>query len=275
MLVDTHCHLNFDKFETDRSAVLERAWEAGVTHILNPGIDLPSSIQALALANSLSKNAGVQIFVAVGVHPTDALSWDAQTPGELQRLALFERIKAIGEIGLDYYWDKAPIDLQKCVFVDQLALAAHLELPVVIHSRNKTEVDRRCTNELLDLLDVWVAELHRNKHPLGQRPGVLHSFSDGVAAAQRAVDMGFYIGITGPVTFRKAQELRDVVAAVPLNHLLIETDAPFLTPHPHRGERNEPAYVRFVAAEIAKIHNLAVEAVMQQTTENAARLFQW
>ena len=270
MLVDTHCHLNFEWFDQDRAAVLQRAWDAGVTRILIPGIEVTSSRQAIALAESHP-----EIFAAVGVHPNDALAWNETTLDELRHLAKHPRVKAIGEIGLDYYRDRAPRELQRQIFEAQLSLAAEVSLPVVIHTRSASPEDRQATADVLAILREWKAGLEEQGCELRWRPGVLHSFSDDIATAQDAAGQGFYIGITGPVTFRKADELREVVASLPLISLLIETDAPFLTPHPHRGERNEPAFVRFVAEKIAQIHHLTYEAVGQTVSANAARLFQW
>jgi TatD DNase family protein len=184
-------------------------------------------------------------------------------------------VAAIGEIGLDYYRDRAPAAVQRRVFAAQLDLAAERSLPVVIHIRSASPSDRQASEDVLSMLGEWVGELKCQESPLAQRPGVLHSFSEDVRLARRAVDLGFYLGITGPVTFRKADELRQVVAEMPLERLLVETDAPFLTPHPHRGERNEPAYVRFVTEKIAQIKNLAFEAAAEITTANANQLFHW
>ena len=257
-LTDTHCHLYFHAFEEDRDAVLARAWSAGVERILVPGIDLPTSQAALELAES-----DPRIFAAVGVHPNDAATWDARSLEFLETMAAHPKVVAIGEIGLDYYREGAPRDLQRRVLREQVALAGRLNLPVVIHTRNASPADRSCMADTLQIL----AES-------GVR-GVLHSFSGNLAEAKQTLNLGFFIGITGPVTFKKADELRQVVAAVPLDRLLIETDSPFLTPHPHRGRRNEPAHVRFVAGKIAELHHQPLAVVAEATTENARRLFQW
>ena len=270
MLTDTHCHLNFNTFDPDRAQVIERALAVGVTRILNPGIDLDSSRAGLQLAQDHA-----QIFAAVGVHPNDALSWQEDTLDQLRELAAAPKAVAVGEIGLDYYRDWAPADAQRRIFILQLQLAAEAELPVVIHTRNASPQDRRATAEALDLLADWRSQLAQRGSSLLERVGVLHSYSDDLPTALRAIELGFCIGITGPLTFRNAEQLRQVAAGVPLERLLIETDSPFLTPHPHRGQRNEPAYVRFVAEKIAHIHDLSVEVVAEQTTANAARLFKW
>lgn len=263
MLADTHCHLDFDTFDEDRDQVLARSREAGVTHILVPGIDLASSRAAVDLSESRS-----QVFAAVGVHPNQGNSWDEDTRSRLRVLAQSPTVVAIGEIGLDYYRDRAPRELQERVLQEQLTLATELELPVVIHNR-------QATAELLDILSAWSAGLTAAESPLAAGPGVLHSYSGDLQSALRAIELGFYIGLTGPVTFRNAPELQEVVAALPLDHLVVETDAPFLAPHPYRGKRNEPAYVRLIADKIAQLHDEDFEAVARTTSHNAQRLFDW
>jgi TatD DNase family protein len=270
VLVDTHCHLNFDSFNNDRGAVLERAREAEVERILNPGVDLVTSQAAVKLAESHP-----EVFAAVGVHPNDALTWDNNTPDQLMELAKHPKVVAIGEIGLDYYRNQAPHDIQKWVFRQQLTLAAEVGLPVVIHMRNTNLQDREATVDVLHILSEWRSELAKVGSPLEDYPGVLHSFSDDEEAARQAIQMNFRIGITGPVTFRNAQVLQHVAGSLPLDRLLIETDAPFLTPHPYRGQRNEPAYVRFVAEKIGQIRSLSYDVVAKATSTNAKRLFNW
>jgi TatD DNase family protein len=262
-LIDTHCHLDFEAFNDDRKEVLSRAFESGVERVLNPGIDLESSRAAVTLADTYP-----QIFASVGIHPNYAQGWDEQALDELRDLASHPKVVAIGEIGLDYYRDYAPHDLQRSIFRRQLELAAELDLPVVIHNR-------QATTDVLSILTAWHAEFIGSHSPLQTRPGVLHSFSETGSAAQKALSMDFFMGITGPVTFNNAEELRQTVAQLPLDHLLIETDAPFLTPQPKRGKRNEPAFVRFVAEKISGIHNLPFETVAARTSANADRLFNW
>jgi TatD DNase family protein len=263
VLADTHCHLDFSSFDADRDQVLARGREAGVARVLNPGVDLASSRAAVDLAESRS-----QVYAAVGVHPNEANSWSEDALIHLRQLARSPAVVAIGEIGLDYYRDRAPRELQKRVFQEQLALATELELPVIIHNR-------QAGADILDILSAWRAGLVAAGAPLAARPGVLHSFSAGLEAALHAIDLNFYIGITGPVTFRNAPDLQQVVAELPLDHLLVETDAPFLAPHPYRGKRNEPAYVRLVAEKIAELHSESFESVSQSTSANAQRLFTW
>lgn len=262
-LADTHCHLDFNLFDTDREAALERAYESGVVRMLIPGIDLESSRKAISLADHHDA-----LYVAVGIHPNEAHTWDAQSLSELRRLAAHPKVVAVGEIGLDYYRQHSPQDVQRRIFHDQLEVAAELSLPVVIHNREATV-------DLLPILAAWVAELGRVGSTLSEHPGVLHSYSADLDSARRAVSLGFFLGFTGPITFRKAHDLRQVVAGVSLESILVETDAPFLAPEPHRGRRNEPAYVRLVADKIAELHNISQETAAAVTYANAGKLFRW
>lgn len=270
-LTDTHCHLYFNKFDDDRDEVIRRAAEAGVTKILVPGITRETSLDSVKLAD-----AHPEVFAAIGIHPTDALTWTEDTPAYLRELAQNPRVRAIGEIGLDYYWDAAPHDLQQDVLREQLKLAAELELPVIVHLREKDDaLYGPCAEDLLSLLGEWAASLRSGAHSLTSHPGVLHSFSGNAETAHKAVELGFMLGVTGPVTFKNAEERRQVVASIPLNRLLIETDAPFLAPHPKRGRRNEPAYVAYVAEKVAEIHTKTPAEIADITSQNAARLFSW
>jgi TatD DNase family protein len=285
VLTDTHCHLDFDKFDSDRGAVLERAIQAGVGRILIPGLTLTSSLSAVKLAESHP-----MLYAAIGVHPTEAGTWGEETRNGLRALvrphplplSRWEsggsdgKIVAIGEIGLDYYWESTPHDRQQKVLKEQLALAAELALPVVIHFREKGGAyGGECASDLMKILEEWVTALKRAKSPLAERPGVLHSFSGTLEMARAAMSLGFYIGVTGPVTFENGQQRQELVAALPLERVLIETDAPFQTPHPHRGKRNEPAYVRLIADKIALVRSNTPEQVATATSENARRLFAW
>ncbi len=282
-LTDTHCHLDFEKFDVDRPEVLQRAWDAGLTRILIPGIDRASSLAAVKLAESHPN-----LFAAIGVHPTEAQTWETETKDALRALARphpsagkkglggERKIVAIGEIGLDYYWDAAPHDVQQKALKEQLNLAAELELPVVIHLRETDDApDGECASDLLTILEEWVNRLQRSQNPLAERPGVLHSFSGNLATATKALQFNFYIGITGPVTYKNAESKRQLVKALPLDKILIETDAPYLAPVPQRGRRNEPAFVRHIADKIAEIHSKSTEEIAALTTANAARLFAW
>lgn len=270
MFVDTHCHLNFDNFDSDRVEVLKRASAAGIIRILNPGINLDTSQSALEIAES-----SAQVYAAVGVHPNEARSWHEDTYQKISALAKRSKVVAIGEIGLDYYWDRSSKSLQRQVFEDQLSLAAECELPVIIHFRDRDEDHRPALTDLLSILALWKESLRVRKSAIFDRPGVLHSFSGDLQAAKRAVEMGYFLGITGPVTFKKAEMLRNVVTSLPAEMLLTETDSPFLTPHPHRGERNEPAYVKYITEEISRLRQDQIGKISQITSRNAERLFNW
>jgi TatD DNase family protein len=261
--VDTHCHLNFNLFEPDLDQVLERAWEHGIQSILMPGIDVESSRQVVALAERHPN-----LFAAVGVHPNDARSWNEQTERELRELAQHPRVLAIGEIGLDYYRDRAPAGLQRQVLETQISLAAELGKPVVLHSRDSI-------HDLWPILSQWQMSLAQAKSALARRPGVFHSYDGDLDTASKIIAQGFFIGISGPVTFRNATLRQGLVAALPLENLLLETDAPFLTPHPLRGKRNEPSYIPLIAEKIAELHAQPLPVVAEITTRNANRLLGW
>ncbi len=270
-LTDTHCHLDLEKFDADRDAVIERALAAGVSRILIPGITLKSSHAIVGLAGSRP-----ELFAAVGVHPDEALTWDPQTVPALRELAADLKVVAVGEIGLDYYWDTAPHDYQQMALKAQLDLSAELQLPVLIHLREKEDApDGECARDVLRILDEWVGGLRAGKNPLADRPGVLHSFSGSLQMARRAIDLGFYIGVTGPLTFKNAQKRQEIIASLPVERLLIETDAPFLAPVPRRGERNEPAFVMYIAEKIATLHSISPDQAAEITSSNAERLFAW
>ncbi|MBN2385482.1 MAG: TatD family hydrolase [Anaerolineales bacterium] len=270
-LTDTHCHLDLHKFDADRPEVLERAARAGVSRILIPGLTAASSRLAVELARSQPR-----LYTAAGVHPNEVETWQGGSLAQLKEVAHQPKVVAIGEIGLDYYWDVAPHALQQEVLQRQLDLAAELDLPVVIHLREQGDhSDGPCSQDALHLLEEWANRLEREKSPLRKRPGVLHSFSGSPETARRAIGLHFFIGVTGPITYKNAQTRRDLVAGLPLECLLIETDAPYLTPVPQRGRRNEPAFVSRIADTIAEIHRRSVEEVAAITSDNAARLFHW
>lgn len=262
VLADTHCHLDFHVFDEDRDQVVERAREAGVRWIVDPGIDIESSRAAVKLAEKYP-----EVYAAVGIHPNSAQSWDRDSLNNLTELTTHPKVVAIGEIGLDYYRDHAPHELQKEVFLQQLELAADKGLPVIIHNR-------QATADVLDAIAGWCSRLKQN-HRLNGSAGVLHSYSGDNQTAQRVKEWDFYIGINGPVTFTNARSLQQTVASIEMEQILIETDAPFLTPHPLRGKRNEPALVRKVCEKIASLHGITLEAAAKLTTANAKRLFRW
>jgi TatD DNase family protein len=272
VLTDTHCHLNINNFDSDRDEVIQRAKSAGLTRILIPGITLASSRLAAKLATTHP-----MLYSAVGVHPNDAETWDAQTLSALTHLAITNiKVKAIGEIGLDYYWNSSTRETQIDILQNQLRLASELQLPVVLHFREKGDMEHgTCGDDLLKILEKWVDELKSTNQSLGERPGVLHSFSGSLEIAQHAINLGFYIGVTGPITYKNAENRRTVITNLPLERLLIETDAPFLAPVPHRGKRNEPAFVTHIADKIAAIKSHTPQEIAALTTANAARLFAW
>ena len=269
MLADTHCHLNFKSFRGNLGTVIHNAQRYGITRIMNPGIDIETSREAVELASRYD-----EVYAAVGVHPNSAYGWYEEASAELVELAQHPKVVAIGEIGLDYYRDRTPRDIQISVFQSQLEVAERLQLPVVIHSRNSSMEDFRAINDILSIITDWVNSLAKDTS-LSMAPGVLHSFSSPLSAAVDAVKNNFLIGITGPVTFNNADSLCDVVKSIELENILIETDAPFLTPHPYRGKRNEPANVRFVAEKIADLRGETLDNVASITYKNSERLFNW
>lgn len=263
MFVDTHCHLDFNSFDDDRAQVIRRAYTQGVGWLINPGINVESSQRAINLAERYP-----EVLAAVGVHPNEALTWDDTTLEHLAKVAHHPRVVAIGEIGLDYYRDYSPRELQIKIFREQLHLAAQLQLPVIIHNR-------QATKDVLAILAEWRSTLSENAPNLIERPGVLHSFSEDKNVARSAVNMGFYLGIGGPVTYPQAEGLRAVVSDLEMAKILLETDSPFLTPQRLRGKRNEPANLIIIAECISAIRKEPLEAIQTQTYQNARTLFQW
>ena len=262
-LTDTHCHLNLNTFQEDLAAVIQRAEDNGVERILIPGIDLETSRKAVEIADRFPC-----AYAAVGVHPSDANSWNATTRAELTQLASHPKVVAIGEMGLDYYRDHAPRDVQRSIFREQLELAAEVGKPVSIHNRD-------AGSDVWNALVEWQMNLEGSHDGLAGRPGVLHSFDGNLDEANAMVAAGFYLGISGPVTFTNARQRQKLVAELPLSCLLVETDAPYLTPHPHRGRRNEPAYTKFIVEKIAELHQVEYDLIAKETAANAARLFAW
>lgn len=260
-LVDSHCHLDFNVFYNDRDEVVDRAREAGVARIVDPGVDLATSEAVVKLAEKIP-----EVYAAVGIHPNEVRSLDEIKDGTLEHLLKKPKVAAIGEIGLDYFRERTEKDLQIKAFEAQLDLAEETGLPVIVHNRAATE-------DILHILSAWTSRLRVTRPELARQPGVLHSFSGTLDEAEQAVHMGFLIGITGPVTFPKAIELQQLVSILPLESLLVETDAPFLTPHPWRGKRNEPGYVKYTVEKIAGLRNIDFEQVAEITTANAIQIF--
>lgn len=249
-LIDTHCHLEMDDFNPDREEVIKRAKDSGIEAIITIGSDLKGNVGGLKLSEKYNF-----IYSSVGFHPHDAKDFTEDIFDQIKAWAEKEKVVAIGEIGLDYHYDNSPREIQKHVFKRQLQYAKEINLPVIIHSREAKK----------DTLDI-IREAGVNK-------GVLHCFSGDIEMAEKAMAMGFYISIAGPVTFKNARRLRDIAKAIPDDYLLIETDAPYLTPEPFRGRRNEPSYIVHTAMAIAELRGITLEDMARITTINAKRLF--
>ncbi|MCE5200624.1 MAG: TatD family hydrolase [Armatimonadota bacterium] len=251
-LIDTHAHLNDEQFAQDLDNVVARAVDTGVERIVVCGYDVPSSEQAVKIASRFNG-----VFATVGVHPHDAKNYDEQAHQRLVELSREDKVLAIGEIGLDFHYDLSPREDQFKVFDAQISLAWELGLPIVVHSRESNP-------EVMQVL---------SRHAGNIRGCVIHCFSGDEGLAREVLDAGFYIGIDGPITYKASQKLRRVVAMCPLDRLLIETDCPYLTPVPYRGKRNEPAYVKFIAEEIARIKEITIEELAEATSNNARIFF--
>ncbi len=259
MLIDTHCHLDLKQFDADREAVIARAEQAGVTRMITIGVDLASSRAAVALAE-----AHPAVYATVGVHPHEAASFDEVTLAELKSLARHPKVVAVGEIGLDFYRDYSPRAAQRWAFEAQLALAEAVGKPVVVHIRDAHDA-------AWAILRPWA-----DSHPwrtADQPVGVLHCYSGDLTLAQEAIAHGFYLGFDGPITYTNARKPPDMVRHLPLDNLLVETDAPYLTPHPFRGQRNEPAFLRLVAERVAELKERPFDEIAAITSANATRLF--
>jgi TatD DNase family protein len=261
MYIDSHCHLDGPRFESDREQVISRAQEAGVANILCIGTgDGPGTLDcALKIAEQHDF-----IYASVGIHPHEAKLAKDSDFAELEQLVRRPKVIAWGEIGLDYYYDHSPRDVQQNVFIRQMELARAAKLPIVIHCR-PTDNNENAWDDCLALIDQ-----HWKPYGLG---GILHCFTSNWAHAKRALDMGFMISFAGNVSFPKAQPIRDSASQVPLDRMLIETDSPYLAPIPHRGKRNEPAYVKETARNIGELRDVSGEEIGQQTAENFYRFF--
>ena len=253
MLIDSHAHIDDEKFDQDRQAVLDRAQAAGLEYIINPGADEASSLAAIKLSQKHP-----MVYAAVGIHPHDAKNYDFAKHRQLfSSWAAKDKVVAIGEIGLDYYYDHSPRGIQQKVFIDQIAIAKEAKLPIIIHNRES----------MADMQAIL------QEHFSKEFGGVMHSYSGSVEMAEIFLEMGFYLSAGGPLTFKNARKLPQVIEMIPLDRLLIETDSPYLTPTPHRGKRNEPAHVYYVAKEVARIRKLDLDEVAAITTANAKKLF--
>jgi len=251
MLFDTHAHFNDNRFKHDRDEAIKKAYESGVSYILNVAYNIPSIEHSLSLARRYSF-----IYAALGIHPHYSKETGDEVLDKIRSLAENKKVVAIGEIGLDYYRDLSPREVQKKWFIKQIALAKELKLPIIVHIRDANE----------DALSVLKAE---NAKEVG---GIIHSFSGDVDMAREVLYNNFYISVGGPVTYRNARNLVDVVKFVPEERLLIETDCPYLTPEPFRGKRNDSGLVRLVAEKIAKIKSKSFEEIACITTNNAKTL---
>jgi TatD DNase family protein len=254
--IDTHCHINCDPLRLEVSAVVSRARDAGVGYMLAVGSDLATSAEAVELAHAYE---GEGVYAAVGVHPHESKTVADGIPEDLTKLARDPRVVAVGETGLDYYYDHSPRDVQQKVFRHHAQWALETGKPLVIHVRDAME-------DALKLLGEF---------PVAEMSLVFHCYAGGLQYLNAMKDLGAYLSIGGPVTWPKNQELREVASCVPENRLFCETDSPWLTPKPHRGKTNEPAYVRFVYEEIAKSRNISVGDLTKIIDANAARLFGW
>lgn len=252
MLFDTHAHLNADQFEEDREEVIQRALDEGVSHIVVVGFDRKTINGALELAERYDF-----IYAAVGWHPVDAIDMTEEDLKWIEELASHPKVVALGEMGLDYHWDKSPKDVQQEVFRKQIRLAKKVNLPIVIHNREATE----------DVVSILEEE------DAGEIGGIMHCYSGSLEIAKRCMDMNFYISFGGPVTFKNAKRPKEVAVEIPMDRLLIETDCPFLSPHPLRGKRNESSYVKYIAEQIADLKGISLEELAQKTSDNAFRLF--
>jgi TatD DNase family protein len=269
-LTDTHCHLDYNKFDPDRAEVIQRALDAGLIRMLVPGLHHRSSAEAVKLAES-----NPSVYAAVGFHPTDLDEFTEATFEEVKQLAPHPKVVAIGEIGIDYYWVKETEKraYQREVLKRQLAFAKEMNKPVILHMREEGDAwFGDASVDLLEILKEWHATLQGR---LAEKPGVLHSFNGTLETAQKALAMNFYIGVTGPVTYKNAEKKREIIHQLPLERLLIETDSPFLSPIPVREKRNEPWYIRYIADKIAEIHSKSPAEIAGITTSNAGQLFAW
>ncbi|MDD5348332.1 MAG: TatD family hydrolase [Candidatus Omnitrophica bacterium] len=249
-LIDTHCHLDFPEFDADRAAVLARAGEKGVGYVINIGSSLAGSRNSVRLAEEYDN-----VFATVGCHPHDAKDCSDADTAELRVLAQAGKVVAIGEIGLDYYRNLSPHDSQRTLFASLLALAGELGLPAVIHSRDAHE-------ETLGILKEQKIER-----------AIVHCFGSDEKFLRECLDRGYYVSFTCNITYKKADQLRQVVRNVPLERMCLETDAPYLSPEGFRGKRNEPSFVRLLAEEVARIRGTSVEEIARATTENAKTFF--
>lgn len=252
MIFDTHTHLNVEQFKDEIPEVIERAKELGVTEMAVVGFDTPTIDKSLELSQTYN-----DIYSIIGWHPTEAGNYTKEIESRLQHQLEEEKVVALGEIGLDYYWMEDPKEVQDKIFRRQIAIAKEMNLPISIHTRDAIE-------------DTYKILKEEKIHDIG---GIMHSFSGDGEWAKRFLDLGMHISFSGVLTFKKAFEVHEAAGIVPLDKLLVETDAPYLAPMPYRGKRNEPGYTRYVVERMAEIRELPVEQVAEITRNNAHRLF--
>ncbi|WP_077303878.1 TatD family hydrolase [Terribacillus halophilus] len=253
MLFDTHAHINDKQFAEDREEMLQRAVDAGVSRLVVIGCDAEGITSAIELAEKYDF-----VYAAIGWHPVDAIDMTDTDLERIEELSTHPKVVAIGEMGLDYHWDKSPKDVQKDVLRQQIQLARRVKLPIIIHNREATA----------DIIPILREE------GAAEVGGIMHCYSDEADLIQEFLDMNFYISLGGPVTFKNARAPKEVAKIVPADRLLIETDCPYLAPHPNRGKRNEPAYVKLVAEQIAELRGIGYEELAELTMRNAERLYQ-
>lgn len=252
MFIDTHAHLFFPNFNGELDQVLERAQDAGVTKIIVPGTDLATSALAVELAGKYQ-----QIYAAVGIHPHDTKEWDDSLIEKIRELASSEKVVAIGEIGLDYYYDFSPKKKQQNAFEKQIELAIELNKPIIVHNRESN-------TDVMNTIKKYSAQNLKAQ---------FHCFAGSLNDALQLIELGHFISFPGNITFKKMDTLRNIMGGINLDSLLLETDSPFMTPEPYRGKRNEPSYVKLVAEKVAEVQNKSIEEVAQKTTENTKKLF--
>ena len=252
MIFDTHAHYDDDAFDDDRDVLLSGMKEAGVEYIVNVGASMASSERSIRLAEKYPF-----VYAAVGVHPDEVGELDEEKFAKLREWTTHDKVKAVGEIGLDYYWDKEKHDLQKHWFMRQMELASEVKLPMIVHSREAAK----------DTLDMVIAAKSLNLS------GIIHCYSYSVEQAREYLNMGYYIGIGGVVTFKNAKKLKEVAEYTPLSQIVLETDCPYLAPTPFRGKRNDSSKIAYVAEELAAIKQVPVEEVIRITNENGRRLY--
>ena len=251
MIFETHAHYDDEVFNEDREQLLAGLPEKGIGRVINVGASIETTRTTLALAEAYD-----YIYAAVGVHPSDIDGLNEETYSWLKAQTAHPKTVAVGEIGLDYYWDNEPREVQKKWFIRQLELARELDLPVLIHSREAAA----------DTMEIM------KEHAKGLS-GVIHCYSYSKEMAQEYIKMGFYIGVGGVVTFKNAKKLKEVVENIPLTSIVLETDCPYMAPEPNRGKRNNSAYIRYVAEKIAELKGITYEEVVEQTEKNAREMY--